>query len=82
MADGTPFSLDKVYNVALTSYRASGAGGLLSKAGIDPLEIPARTVRIDREIRDLIYLWLLEKGEIDPKLISKDRSLGNWRYIK
>ncbi len=82
MADGTPFSLEKVYNVALTSYRASGAGGLLSKAGIDPSEIPARTVRIDREIRDLIYLWLLEKGEIDPCLISKDRSLGNWRYIK
>ena len=37
MCDGTPFDLEKTYKVAMTSYRASGGGDLLSLgAGIDP----------------------------------------------
>ena len=35
MADGSPFSLDKTYNVAMTSYRANGGGELLSEAGVE-----------------------------------------------
>ena len=35
MADGTPFDMDKMYAVALNSYRGNGGGELLTKgAGI------------------------------------------------
>ena len=31
MADGSPFHLDKIYRVALNSYRGNGGGELLTK---------------------------------------------------
>lgn len=43
MADGTPFSMDKMYKVALNSYRGNGGGELLTKgAGIPQDELKGR----------------------------------------
>ena len=36
LADGTPFDLSASYNVAMTSYRASGGGNIMREgAGVD-----------------------------------------------
>ena len=45
MADGTPFHMDKMYTVALNSYRGNGGGELLTKgAGISQDELKERII--------------------------------------
>ena len=61
LADGTPFSTEAEYNVAMTSYRASGGGGLMREgAGIDTDRIDERVVEYYPEIRELIYDYLVD----------------------
>lgn len=82
MADGRPFEPDGEYTVAMTSYRASGAGDLLKNAGIDPSEIEGRTIDRLPEIRELIYEYLLEEKVIVPSELSKNQKLGRWNFAK
>lgn len=82
MADGKPFDMDEEYTVAMTSYRASGAGDLLKNAGIDPSEIEGRTISRLPEIRELIYEYLLEEKVIVPSELSKNPKLGRWNFVK
>ena len=79
MADGSEFGLDREYNVAMTSYRASGGGGMLYRgAGIeDPSE---RIVRKYPEIRNLIYDYLKKHGTISVES-EKPSVLGEWKFI-
>lgn len=77
MADGTPFSLDKTYNVAMTSYRANGGGGLLEAAGVE--EDEARIVARFPEIRNILYDYLMENGTLSP--YSFDSILGSWQFV-
>ena len=80
MADGTPFDMDRTYNVAMTSYRASGGGGLLKEGpGIDTSRIGERTVARYPEIREIIYRYLLENGSIEAGKISD--GIGSWKFI-
>lgn len=82
LADGTPFDEDTEYNVAVTSYRASGGGGILSKgAGIDTGKIEERVVEYYPEIRELLYDYLLEKKSIDSESSGNRDLIGAWKFV-
>lgn len=81
LAGGEPFDPAKTYNVALTSYRASGGGGLMAKAGVDTGKIDERVVEIYPEFRKILYDYMLEKGSIDPEVIGDPKLIGRWRFV-
>ena len=81
MADGSAFDPARTYNVALTSYRASGGGALLDEIGIDTDLIDERVVARYPEIRNLLYDYLKENGSIDPETISRPEIIGQWKFI-
>jgi len=81
LADGTPFDTAATYNVALTSYRASGGGGTLDRIGVDTDRIDERTVKKYPEIRDMIYGYLKENGSIDPAAIGDPSVIGHWEFV-
>ena len=65
----------------MTSYRASGGGGLLRKAGIDPDRIEDRVVKKYPEIRELLYRYLQEEGTISPEKTNVHSLIGPWEFI-
>lgn len=74
MSNGESFREDKLYSVAMTSYRASGGGGLLAEgAGINPEDI----VIVDKlkDIRSLIGDYIAARKEIAPVVAD------NWRFV-
>ena len=74
MCDGTPFDLEKTYNVAMTSYRASGGGYLLRDgAGMDPRKI--EIVEKMGDIREIIGDYLREQGTVTPSVPT------NWKWV-
>lgn len=82
LADGNPFEESAEYNVAMTSYRASGGGGIMRKgAGIDTDRISDRVVEYYPEIRDILYDYLLKNGEIDPEKIGDREVIGEWKFV-
>ncbi len=82
LADGTPFDESAEYNVAMTSYRASGGGGIMREgAGIDTDRIDDRVVEYYPEIREILYEYLVENGEIDPAAIGDPARIGSWTFI-
>lgn len=81
MADGTPFDPSREYNVAVTSYRASGGGGLMVRAGVDTGNIENRIVEIYPEFRKLLYDYLIKNGSIDPVRIGDKAVIGEWKFI-
>lgn len=82
MWDGTPFEMSGTYRVAMTSYRASGAGGLLKEAGLDRETMDSRVVEIYPEIREMLCEFIEAQGDIDPKEIAGAKKTGSWRFIK
>lgn len=82
LADGTSFDEAAEYDVAMTSYRASGGGGIMRKgAGIDTDRISDRVVEYYPEIRDILYDYLLKNGEIDPEKIGDREVIGEWKFV-
>lgn len=82
MADGSAFDPDKDYTVAMTSYRASGAGGMLTKgAGIPGNELDGRILHRYPEIRDIIYKYVEEYGLIDDTATYQPKRNGEWKFI-
>lgn len=82
LADGTPFSMDSTYNVAMTSYRASGGGGIMREgAGIDTDNIGSRIVARYPEIRSILYDYLEANGEIASDRIGDPSVIGEWRFV-
>lgn len=82
LADGTPFDESSVYNVAMTSYRASGGGGIMRDgAGVDTDRIADRVVEYYPEIRELLYDYLVRNGAIDPSVIGDHSVIGEWRFV-
>ena len=82
LADGSPFSEDAEYNVAMTSYRASGGGRLMEEgAGIDAAEVETRIVARYPEIRELVYGYILENGGIYAEKIKAPAVTGGWSFI-
>lgn len=82
LASGEPFCMDSTYNVAMTSYRASGGGGIMREgAGIDTDMIDERVVARYPEIRDLIYDAVLEAGALSEGNVSDRSLLGSWSFV-
>ena len=81
MADGSAFDPQKEYNVAMTSYRASGGGNLMKETGIDTDHIDERVVARYPEIRNILYGYLLENGSIDPEVIGNPAVIGRWAFV-
>ena len=82
MASGAPFNPDAEYTVAMTSYRASGGGGLLIHgAGVEADRIPERIVGKYPEIRNLIYDYVSEVGTVDPARIGDPSLIGRWSFV-
>lgn len=82
MADGTPFEEERMYDVAMTSYRASGAGGLLAEAGLDRETMDGRIVKIYPEIRMMLCDFIENQGDVNPSKIAGMKKTGSWRFIK
>ncbi len=83
LADGTPFSEDSVYTVAINSYRGGGGGGHLEKGvGLSKEEIASRIEwRTSRDLRAYLTDEIKEicKTTRDHKL--RPKSLGQWRFV-
>ena len=77
MADGQPFKLESMYEVAVNSYRGNGGGELLTKgAGIPQDELKSRIVRsTDKDLRFYLMRYIEEHREITPK------ALNQWKFI-
>ena len=81
MADGSAFDLQKEYNVAMTSYRASGGGNLMKETGVDTDNIDERVVGRFPEIRNILYDYILANGSIDPEVIGLPTVVGQWKFV-
>ena len=81
MSDGSRFDMDSVYNVAMTSYRASGGGGILAAAGVDTDNIDDRVTGRYPEIRNILYDYITAHGSIDPDVIGDEKTVGKWSFI-
>lgn len=82
LAGGKPFSEDSTYTVAMTSYRASGGGGLLFRgAGLSPEEADSRITGRYEEMRILLYNWLRDNGEFRMASFSDPDIIGQWKFV-
>ena len=82
LADGTAFDEETQYNVAVTSYRANGGGGILREgAGIDTDKIDERVVEYYPEIRELLYDYLLKNKVISSEVIGNSSVIGSWKFV-
>ena len=82
LADGSAFDLDANYNVAMTSYRASGGGSLMREgAGIDTDKIDERVVEYYPEIREILYDYLQKNSRITPELVGNPEVIGHWEFV-
>ena len=77
MADGSPFRMDKIYKVALNSYRGNGGGELLTKgSGIPQEELKDRIIfSTDKDLRFYLMNYIEKKGKMDPK------ALNQWKFV-
>lgn len=77
MANGEPFDMNKVYRVAVNSYRGNGGGDLLTKgAGIPKTELAKRIVySTDKDLRFYLMKRIEEVKVLDPK------PLNQWKFI-
>ena len=82
LADGSAFDPAADYNVAMTSYRASGGGSLMREgAGIDTDRIGERVVEYYPEIRNILYDYLMKNGSIDPQTVGDPAVIGSWKFV-
>lgn len=81
MADGREFKLDEYYNVAMTSYRANGGGGILAGGGVDVSRMNERIVARYPEMRELLYDYLKANGKISEQGISEKNLIGSWKFV-
>ena len=72
MADGTPFDMDKTYNVVMNSYRSMGGGNhLINGIGWAQEEIKDHVVwQSDRDLRSLFIDWAAKKGTLDSEPLN------------
>lgn len=77
LTDGTPFSPDSTYRVAVNSYRGNGGGGLLTEgAGIPKDSLAGRIVwSTDRDLRFYLMEEIRRAGIIDA------RPRNDWKFI-
>ncbi|HZY25827.1 MAG TPA: bifunctional UDP-sugar hydrolase/5'-nucleotidase [Bacteroidales bacterium] len=75
--DGRPFDKNKMYKVAVNSYRGNGGGGHFTEgAGIEKDELRKRLLTsTDRDLRYYILKYIEAKKTIDPV------PMNNWKII-
>lgn len=74
--DGRPFEKDKMYKVALNSFRGNGGGGHLSAAGITGDDLRSRFISsTDRDLRYFVMESIEAKRTISPA------PLNTWKVI-
>jgi len=82
LADGSPFSEEEWYPVAMTSYRASGGGDILIKgAGIAKDKIDERVIARYPAIRDMVYEFFLKSGRVTSASVSDHSVIGEWHFV-
>lgn len=82
LAGGSAFDPEAWYNVAMTSYRANGGGGLIREgAGISAEEMNERIIAKYPEIRNLIYDFISGHGSVTKADISNPAVLGSWSFV-
>jgi len=77
LSDGSLFSFDSVYTVALNSYRGNGGGGHLTRGAKIPEEQLSNRIlnSSDKDLRYLIKNWIEKKKVLTPEII------GNWKVV-
>ena len=77
MADGTPFDMEKTYNVVMNSYRSMGGGNhLINGIGWKQEDIKNHVVwQSDRDLRSLFIDWAAKKSVLDTE------PLNCWKII-
>ena len=72
MADGTPFDMEKTYNVVMNSYRSMGGGNhLINGIGWAQEDIKNHVVwQSDRDLRSLFIDWARNKGVLDSEPLN------------
>ena len=72
MADGTPFDMDKIYKVAVNSYRGNGGGEVLTKgAGISQDELKERIIHSTyKDLRYHLMQYIEQKKVIEPRTLN------------
>lgn len=77
MVDGTPFDIDKVYKVALNSYRGNGGGDLLTLgAGIPKEDLAKRIIfATDKDLRYYLLQYIEQEKVLDP------HAMHQWKFI-
>lgn len=72
MTDGTPFDMEKTYNVVMNSYRSMGGGNhLMNGVGWAQEEIKDHVVwQSDRDLRSLFIDWARKKGVLDTEPLN------------
>jgi 2',3'-cyclic-nucleotide 2'-phosphodiesterase/3'-nucleotidase len=77
MENGEPFKNDKMYRVAINSYRGNGGGGHLTEgAGLSSAELQKRIISVSsKDMRFYLMNWIENSGKISPVKPC------NWRVI-
>ncbi len=77
MADGTPFRMDKMYRVAVNSYRGNGGGELLTKgAGIPQDRLKERVISsTEKDLRYYLMQYIMQHKDVLPQ------PLHQWKFI-
>lgn len=82
LADGKTFDMDAYYNVAMTSYRASGGGGSINEgAGLTPEQVAERTIMKYPAIRDMVYDFFKSHDAVTSELINDPSVVGSWKFV-
>lgn len=76
-SNGEAFELNKMYKVAMNSYRANGGGELLTRgAGLTKDEIERRTVwKSEKDLRFYLMQEIEKRETINPQ------ANNNWRFV-
>ena len=69
--------MDKIYKVALNSYRGNGGGELLTKgSGIPQEKLKERIIfSTDKDLRFYLMNYIEKKGTMAPK------ALNQWKFV-
>ena len=77
MTNGDPFDPTKRYRVAINSYRAGGAGGMLTiGSGIPKADLPSRIVATSEYDQFFSLLHYLQR-----KAVIQPEAPANWRFL-
>ncbi len=76
-SNGNPFEFNKMYKVAVNSYRGNGGGGHLTRGAKIPQEELANRVinSTEKDLRYYLMKWIEKEKTVTPKLI------GNWKVV-